>query len=145
MISPVLLVIEDNPADLLLIREALERTGFSVGIHVIRDGQEAIEWIARTITQNQALPDLIVLNCYLPRRPALEVLRFLRTQPALAHTPVVVTGPSMIASEIGQFYEAGASAFVSKYGDYPMGLISRFEAAFRFWFGAIVPVRACLR
>lgn len=120
------LLAEDNPADVYLIREALREHGVECQISVASDGRRVLELIAKAEPLETEDLALIILDLNLPLHDGIEILRQLRGSSALAHVPVVVLTSSdsprdrVIASELGaasylrkpsnleQFLELGA-------------------------------------
>ena len=82
---------EDNPADVLLVREALREHGIDHSLHVIDDGDAALAFIDHLDANSTArCPDLLLLDLHLPKRNGGEILRYLRASERCAQTPVVV-------------------------------------------------------
>ena len=85
------LLVEDNPADVRLFSEALSRHAAGVQLHVVGNGDDALQFVRREGTFNSVpAPDLIVLNLNLPGKDGREILRELKSDPALQRIPVVV-------------------------------------------------------
>jgi CheY-like chemotaxis protein len=85
-----ILVIEDNSADVFMLRHALDQHGEEYVLEVLRDGEEAIEFVnlQRTAEVNDE-PCVIVLDLHLPKHDGAAVLRAIRQEPVLAHVGVV--------------------------------------------------------
>jgi CheY-like chemotaxis protein len=83
--TATILLGEDNPADVYLIRQALDEHGVKYELEVASHGGEMIDAIGRG-----AAPDLIVLDLNLPRHDGLEILRLIRDEPSLDGVPVVI-------------------------------------------------------
>jgi CheY-like chemotaxis protein len=107
-----IVVVEDNPADLVLIKEALGRVGLAeYCCDVAEDGDEALQMLQnRTRAREQT--DLIVLDLNLPRTPGIEVVRAIRRNPALASTPVVAWSSSILHRDAAQLTELGVECIV---------------------------------
>jgi CheY-like chemotaxis protein len=86
-----ILLAEDNPADVQLVREALEDRSVDCGLHVVPDGAQAIAFLER-IDGNSSLPcpSLLLLDLHLPKRNGEEILRCLRAGERCGQTPVVI-------------------------------------------------------
>jgi CheY-like chemotaxis protein len=103
---PVILLAEDNPADVYLIREALKEHGIQCPVHVVWDGKEVLQYIAEAGSAERQL-GLVILDLNLPRHDGIEVLQRLRQTEGLSHVPVVVLTSSdsprdrVVASEFG--------------------------------------------
>src|SRR5258708_39025443 len=89
-----ILLVEDNPADVKITQRALKESALPVELIVVRDGQEAVEYLLReglhACAEGWRGPDLILLDLNLPRLNGLEVLQRIRATPALCAVPVVV-------------------------------------------------------
>ena len=89
--SKYILLAEDNSADVELVREALEDRAIAHELHVVEDGERAIDFIER-IDRDSTLqcPKLLLLDLHLPKRDGEEVLRHLRASERCGQTPVVI-------------------------------------------------------
>ncbi len=93
--TPELLLVEDNPADVVLSREALEASGWSHHLNVIQDGMAALDFIYRQHDYSNApRPDMIMMDHNVPKKSGLEVLRIIKSDPALADIPIVIVSGS---------------------------------------------------
>jgi CheY-like chemotaxis protein len=120
MLKPILLV-EDNPHDLELTLIALERTQLANEVVVVRDGAEALDYLmgsGQYAGGPRGLPAVVLLDLKLPKVDGLEVLRRIRTDPALKSIPVVMLTSSREESDLLRSYELGANAFVVKPVDF---------------------------
>ncbi len=93
-----ILLVEDNPGDARLTREAFSQGTVRTNMHHARDGEQAIAFLRRQGGyQDAPTPDLVILDLNLPRRGGREVLEDIKTDPALRHIPVdrphVLAGP----------------------------------------------------
>lgn len=90
MNSTRVLLAEDNPADVLLVRSALQRKNVDCDLHVLCDGAEALDYIAAVEQGSAPLPALFLLDLNLPKHTGGEVLARLRQSPACSSVPVVI-------------------------------------------------------
>jgi CheY-like chemotaxis protein len=115
---PVILLVEDNPDDVLLVRRAVKKAALAVWMPVVSDGDEAVAYLDGAghfaDRQRHPLPSLILLDLKLPKRPGLEVLRWIRERPGLASTPVVVLTSSTEDEDIQKAYARGANSYLQK-------------------------------
>lgn len=111
---PLIVVVEDNPGDVRLLRMALRQAGVSCDLRVLGDGEEGMALARREGTHAGRVPDLIVLDLNLPKHDGLEVLAALRAQPALRAVPVVVFTSSTSPWERARVEELGAKGFLAK-------------------------------
>ena len=109
------LLVEDDPGDVLLTAEALELSPVPSTLHVVGDGEQAMHFLRRTSDFTGApRPGLILLDLNLPRRDGLQVLAELKADPELRVIPVVILTTSQSEEDILRSYSLHANAFVSK-------------------------------
>jgi CheY-like chemotaxis protein len=89
-----ILVAEDNPADVFLIRQALNEHGLRYELHVVTDGAEALHLLCRIKNGEAPCPDLILLDLNLPKRNGKEILQYIKALPQYSCTPVVIVTSS---------------------------------------------------
>lgn len=112
---PHILVVEDNDADIFLLKEAIAMHKLNVGVHVVENGALAISYI-ESIDENPAAagPCLCLLDMNLPLRSGPEVLRHLRRSQRLAAIPAIVMTSSKSPTEREAIMRLGASAYFHK-------------------------------
>lgn len=109
------LLVEDNPGDVLVVREALETFELPTALHVCRDGVEAIEFLRQRSADNgHPLPDLVLLDLNMPRMTGHEVLAEIKADAVLCGIPVVVLSTSTSLSDIRTTYRLHANCYVAK-------------------------------
>ncbi|MBF6469029.1 response regulator [Nocardia beijingensis] len=110
-----ILLVEDDPGDELMTREAFEDNKIGNTLHVARDGEEALEFLYRQGRHPDApRPDLILLDLNLPKYDGRQVLEKIKADPDLAHIPVVVLTTSAAEEDILRSYRLHANAYVTK-------------------------------
>ncbi len=109
--TPVVLLVEDDPGDVLLVTEALERAETPPDLHVAGDGQEAIDFLQRP---GRPRPDLILLDLNMPRLDGRQTLVRIKADHGLRAIPVVVFTTSDAEADVLASYQRHASAFVTK-------------------------------
>jgi len=110
-----ILLVEDNPGDAVLAREALESGKVLVSLHVVGDGEEAMRFLQRTGEHARApRPGLILLDLNLPRKDGREVLAEIKADPDLRTIPVVVLTTSSAEEDIARMYDLHANCFITK-------------------------------
>ncbi|MEU0211206.1 response regulator [Streptomyces canus] len=126
--SPIdVLLVEDDPGDELMTREAFEDNKIGNTLHVVRDGEEALDFLYRRGDHADApRPDLILLDLNLPKYDGRQVLEKIKSDPDLAHIPVVVLTTSAAEEDILRSYKLHANAYVTKPVD-----LDQFIAAVR--------------
>ena len=113
------LLVEDDPGDVLMTQEAFEEHKVRNRLTVVSDGAEALSYLRREGAYANALrPDLILLDLNLPRRDGREVLAEVKADPELRRIPVVVLTTSQAEEDILRSYDLHANAFVSKPVDF---------------------------
>jgi two-component system, chemotaxis family, response regulator Rcp1 len=132
-----ILLIEDNPGDVRLTREALKE--FKVGnrVNVADDGEKALAYLRREGAYAAAVrPDLILLDLNLPRIGGQEVLSIVKNDPKLGSIPIVVLTTSKAQEDIVKSYESHANCYISKPVelDAYMKMIRSIED---FWFSVV--------
>lgn len=113
------LLVEDDDGDVLMTREAFEHHKIRNKLHVVQDGEEALQFLHREGPYaNAPRPGLILLDLNLPRRDGREVLAELKADPELRVIPVVVLTTSEAEEDILRSYSLHANAYVSKPVDF---------------------------
>ena len=117
-----ILLVEDNPDDEALTLRALSRNNIGNEVIVVRDGQEAMDWLdgagPHAGRDPADIPALILLDLKLPKIDGLEVLRRLRTNPRTALVPVVILTSSKEDRDRASGYQSGANSYVQKPVDF---------------------------
>jgi CheY-like chemotaxis protein len=127
-----ILLVEDNPGDIRLVREALDECGMNHRLEVVVDGVEALEYLRREPPSlNGSLPDLIILDLNLPKKDGREVLIEIKGDSDLQHIPVVIFSSSKAEADILSSYHHHANCYIRKPLDlddfiHVVGQISRF-------------------
>jgi CheY-like chemotaxis protein len=109
------LLVDDDPGDVLLVREAFEDHKVGNLLSVVSDGVEAMQYVRREgAYASVARPDLILLDLNLPRKSGIEVLSEIKGDPLLATTPIVVLTTSEAEEDIVRAYKLHANAYITK-------------------------------
>jgi two-component system response regulator len=115
---PVLLV-EDDPGDVLLIREALADNKFGNSLSVVSDGVEAMRYLrGEGDFADHERPELVLLDLNLPRKSGAEVLAEIKGDPELCAIPVIVLTTSESEEDVMRSYKLHANAFITKPVDF---------------------------
>src|SRR5438034_8077729 len=118
MESKTVLLVEDNAEDEFLVTRAFKRTKLPVKLTMVRDGQEALDFLFRTGSFSRRRfdepPDLVLLDLDLPKISGLEVLRYIREDKRMRLIPVVVFTASAEERDRVAAYELGANSYVVK-------------------------------
>jgi two-component system response regulator len=110
-----ILLVEDDPGDELITREAFEHNKLSNRLHVAHDGEEGLDYLyQRGRFENVPRPDLILLDLNLPKYDGRQLLERVKSDPDLARIPIVVLTTSAAEEDILRSYELHANAYVTK-------------------------------
>ena len=130
-----ILLVEDNPGDVRLAREALKEHALPFHLSVANDGDAALDFLQHARQQNASSlrPDLILLDLNLPGLSGLEVLAAIKSDPKLSMIPVVVLSMSRAEHDIRAAYANHANCYINKPIDLDefIEVVGQLE---RFWF-----------
>ena len=113
-----ILLVEDNPGDVDLVREALAEGGIPSSVNVVGDGVEALAYLRRQGAHAGAvLPDFMLLDLKLPKKGGLEVLAEMKADEAFRRIPVIVLSSSDAPEDVTRAYDLQASCYVTKPAD----------------------------
>ncbi|HEU0012589.1 MAG TPA: response regulator [Longimicrobium sp.] len=137
--SPIeVLLVEDNPGDVRLTREALKEGRVCNSLSVVADGVQAMAFLRRQgVYAGAPRPDVILLDLDLPGKNGREVLQEVRADAALRTIPVVVVTATEAERELGHVYELDADCFVTK----PVGVdqfLRVVDAVEDLWLAVVV-------
>jgi CheY-like chemotaxis protein len=122
-----ILLVEDDPDDVLLLRRAFRKASIANSLQVLGDGDAAVHYLngegAYANRERYPLPVLMLLDLKLPRRSGHEVLEWLQQQPRLKRLPVVVLTSSQENLDIERAYDLGANSYLVK----PVGFDALIE------------------
>jgi len=129
-----ILLVEDNEGDILLTLEAFKEIKIKNNIEVVKDGEEAIEFLKRRGQYAESLmPNLILLDINMPKLNGIEVLDFIKNDEQLKKIPVVMLTTSSSESDISACYEKSANCFITKPLDFGK-FLNVVQAIESFWF-----------
>ena len=110
-----ILLVEDNPGDVLLTKEAFREGRLAHHLSVVGDGEDAMRFLLRSgAYENAPRPDLILLDLNLPRKDGREVLAEIKENPALHHIPVIVLTTSEAEADVWNAYKLHANCYLTK-------------------------------
>ena len=128
-----ILVVEDNPADAHLAKDALLAGTVPKRVNVVTDGVQALDYIRRRGAFKNALrPDLVFLDLNLPKRGGLEVLKEIKTDPQLRSITVIVLTTSSYETDVNAAYELLANCYIVKPVDLE-AFFSMMRSIEEFW------------
>ena len=130
----VILLVDDSPTDVMIAKEALELSSVANPVHVVTDGDEALDFVYRRGKHADApRPGLILLDLNLPRRSGHEVLATIKADDDLKSIPVVVLTTSHAQSDIVKSYRSHANSYITKPVDFDQ-LAKVVQANQHYWF-----------
>jgi len=135
------LLVEDNPQDELLILRALRKAHVRAKIDVVRDGQQAVDYLRRTgefSNRQEGLPALVLLDINLPKLSGFDVLSRVRAEPDTRLLPVVMFTSSDEDRDRLRAYSTGANSFVSKPVEFAEFIASTGQLG-SYWLDTNVP------
>jgi len=133
-----ILLVEDNPGDVRLAREALREAGLPHRLSVAGDGDAMLAFLRRERAdfKDAPRPDLILLDLNLPGRGGLELLAEIKADPALRQIPVVILSMSKADKDIQAAYQGNANCYICKPIDFAH-FIEVMRGIATFWFGLV--------
>ncbi len=127
------LLVEDNPADGRLVREAFAETDREPTVHTVSTGDAAVETLTQLATdESRSLPDLALVDLNLPGTDGCDLLEAIRGHSRLRRLPVLVLTSSVADEDVVRSYDAAANAYLTKPTDHG-AYVSLMAAVERFW------------
>ena len=121
MTTKSILHVEDDENDVFLFRRVFEQTGITSPLHVVTDGEMAINYLSGAgqfaDREKYPLPCLVLTDLNLPKRSGLDLLQWIRRDPQLKKMVVVLFSSSALPRDVDQAYELGANAYIQKVAD----------------------------
>lgn len=116
LVKPInILLVEDNPGDADLAREALESSKLNNKLHVVDDGEKAMSFLRRTGSYAEVpRPDLILLDLNLPKKDGRQVLAEIKMDDDLKRIPVVILTTSQAEEDVIKSYNLHANCYITK-------------------------------
>lgn len=135
--EPMILLVEDDPADATLIKRSMEKAGIAARIVHMKDGDEAVAYLTgegASAGKRPPLPWLIIMDLKLPRRSGLEVLQWIRQQQSdVSRVPVIMLSSSHHAVDIQRAYQYGVNSYLVK-PETSDALLSMMTVLKTYWF-----------
>lgn len=132
------LLVEDNPGDVRLTKEAFKEGKIAVSLSVVMDGVEATKYLNKEGEYADVpTPDLILLDLNLPKKDGREVLQDIKTHPDLKRIPVVILTTSNAEQDIMHSYNLHANCYINKPVDFDkfFDVIEKIE---EFWLSTVI-------
>ena len=128
-----ILVAEDLPDSVELLKLAFSRAGVSAPVHYVKDGEETIEYLRRAAEANRpehSSPTMLLLDLKMPRLDGFGVMEWLRLQPGLRRLLVVVFTSSTEQHDVNRAFDLGANSYIVKPVEFHelQGIVSQLES-----------------
>jgi CheY-like chemotaxis protein len=137
-----ILIVEDTPDDVVLLKAAIRRAKLTNPIQVVTDGEAAVQYLCgKGCFADRAaypVPGAILLDLKLPKLNGFDVLQWLKEHEEYRVIPVMVLSASEIERDVARAYQLGANCYLVKPGTLTE-LVELMELAFRFWTRCAVP------
>lgn len=137
-----ILLVEDSEGDILLTKEVFEDAKIIIKLDVVRDGQQAVDFLNKQSNyQNAQLPDLLLLDVNLPKKNGIEVLKYIKGNGVFKHIPVIMLTTSSSEKDIFMSYQNYANCYITKPVDIDsfMDVVTKIE---NFWISVVkLPAR----
>ncbi|MXR21100.1 response regulator [Halobacterium bonnevillei] len=128
-----ILLVEDNPGDVRLTQEAFAEANINNDMHVVTDGEAALNFVEQRERHADApRPDLVLLDLNLPKVDGLEVLEHIKTSEQLRRIPVIVLTSSEAEEDVAQSYDKHTNAYLTKPID-PGEFVDVIQSFEDFW------------
>lgn len=132
-----ILLVEDNPGDVKLTREALKENKMANNLHVVGDGEQAMDFLHQSgVYVNKPRPDVILLDLNLPKKDGREVLAEIKEDDDLKQIPVVILTMSQSEEDILTSYDLHANCYITKPLDMNQ-FIHVVKTINNFWFSIV--------
>ena len=135
--SVEILLVEDNPVDVMITKKAFSAGRVSNNLHVAEDGEEAMDFLFKRGKYSSApSPGIILLDLNLPKKDGREILAEIKADPSLRLIPVIILTTSQDQEDIWRSYELQANCFISKPVDMEQ-FTKSLECLGEFWFSVV--------
>lgn len=132
-----ILLADDDEDDCMLAREALVESRLSSELHVVKDGEELMDYLYHrgkyAIPSSSPRPGLILLDLNMPKKDGREALKEIKSDPELRQIPVIVLTTSKAQEDIYRTYDLGANSFIIKPMDFA-SLVEVMQTIGKYWF-----------
>lgn len=140
MKDKIIYLVEDNEADIILVKESLKLIATKFDLISFSDGGVAIDQL-KLLEEDPEMevPELIILDINIPKRSGIEVLQFIKKSERLRHLPVVMMSTSQSSQDVLRSYRSGANSYVCKPLDFGE-FTNSIKDIFHYWFSrSIIP------
>lgn len=134
-LHPDILLVEDNKADIVLMREAFKTIGFDATIETINDGQSALSYLSQ-VYGNGRCPRMVILDINLPKLNGLELLAKVRSDTRFGLLPIVIMSSSSAEHDIKKAYKESANCYIVKPTQFDQ-LVTIAKSINDFWLSVV--------
>ncbi len=140
--SADILLVEDNPVDVMIVQKAFGKCSLRTDLHVAEDGEQAMDFLCkRGKFFSASSPDIILLDLNLPKKHGLDILSEIKQDPSMRHISVFILTTSDDPEDIRKSDELEADRFITKPGDMEQ-FTKALESLMEFWFTVVrLPTR----
>lgn len=143
-----LLIVEDNPEEVILLQKAFKRAGLDISVHFVGNGEEAIDYLSGAEQYRDRYtypePDLVIMDLKMPRKGGFEVLEWFRNLQEGALIPVVVLTASSRDADVQRAYTLGANSYFIKPSNFDE-FRDMIQDIYNYWSRARRPKALALR
>ncbi len=136
----IVLMADDDPDDIMLVKEAFQECQCDVDFRSVEDGEEALEYLTcqgrYSNPESAPRPDLILLDLNMPKKDGLKTLQEIRNNPQIRTIPVIVLTTSRDRELMLRIYRLGGSAFITKPTVYK-DMVSALDRLCAYWFRTV--------
>jgi CheY-like chemotaxis protein len=136
--NKTILMVDDDPDDFFLVRDAFWQSGFQGKLHLVSDGQELMEYLCRCgklrRLHKSPLPSLILLDLHMPGKDGREALLEIKNDPDFRRIPIVIFTSSREEEDVSYCYELGANSYVNKPASFD-ALVALIGKLGEYWIG----------
>jgi CheY-like chemotaxis protein len=138
--NSTILMVDDDPDDFFLAREALKESGLTSDFRLVSDGKELMDYLYRRGQfmglEDAPMPNLILLDLNMPRKDGREVLAEIKKNPDFRRIPIVIFTTSRDERDISSSYELGASSYITKPATFD-DLIDVMKTLGKYWLNVV--------
>lgn len=133
-----ILIVEDNPHDVVFIKQAISEVGLPLHVHHIQNGADAIDFLTDLTGRGGMPPRLILSDIRMPKMDGYEFMQYIKDNDKLRDVPLVVTSTSEQDADIERSYRLGANSYLIKPMDVSI-FIDTLVRVFRYWLSVSQP------
>lgn len=133
-----ILIVEDNPHDVVFIRQAIQEMDMPLNVKHIQNGADAIDYLDHLTGSNNAAPRLILSDIRMPKMDGYEFMQYIKDNDKLRDVPLVVVSTSEQDADIERSYRLGANSYLIKPMDVSV-FIDTLVRVFRYWLTVNLP------